>query len=209
MQTLNTASNMAFIIGAIYVFRIWRQRQSKDYFSLALIFLVASIGVGSFTFHAFPSNITIWIDLVPIQIFALSYFAYIGAKYFQASTLKIILSLVIFFLIRQYWIVYMPRGALGGGITHIPTLLLLTICGLLLFPRYKDFSTKLLSAALIYVIAILVRAWDDTELSAEFWIGSWHWAWHILTAITASILTYAIVNHPANEYNSTTKMSNK
>ena len=208
MQALNIVSNIAFVIGAIYAFHIWYQHQSKDYFSLVLISLVALIGIGSFIFHAFPSDVTIWIDLIPIQIFVLSYFAYIGAKYFKASTLIIILSLVLFFFARQYWIAYMPSGALGGGITHIPTLLLLTSCGLLLLSRYKDFSIKLLSAAFIYMVALFVRAWDK-EISLEFWIGVyWHWAWHILTAITASILISAIVNHPANKYGSATKMPN-
>ncbi len=198
MQILNATSNIAFVIGALYAFQIWRKQQEKDHFSLVLIVLVASIGLGSFIFHAFPSNTTIWIDLIPIQLFALGYFAYIGARYFKASAFKIILSLLLFFLARQYWIAYTPHDALGGGITHIPALLLLISCALLLLSRYRGFSIKLLIAAFTYMLALLVRA-SDQNISPTFQIGAhWHWAWHILTAITASILVSAIVHHPAN-----------
>ncbi len=78
---MNQVSNLAFIIGAIYTWLYWKQRGSNDKFSLTLIILVALIGLGSFTFHTYPSSTTIWIDLIPIQIFGLSYFAYIGLRY--------------------------------------------------------------------------------------------------------------------------------
>ncbi len=196
MDILNQISNIAFIIGAIYTWYTWKQHNSNDYFSLLLIILVALIGLGSFIFHTFPSDKTIWIDLIPIQIFGLSYFAYIGTKYFEASNLKIFLALVTFFFARQYWIVYMPRGAIGGGITHIPTLLLLLSCSILLLSKYKKFSTMLLTAGTIYIIALITRAFDK-QISLEFPIGA-HWIWHILTALTASILIFATVQYPAN-----------
>lgn len=196
MDILNQFSNIAFIIGAIYTWHTWKQLDSDDYFSLLLIILVALIGLGSFIFHTFPSDKTIWVDLIPIQIFGLSYFAYIGTKYFKASNFKIFLALVAFFFARQYWIVYMPRGALGGGIIHIPTLFLLLTCSLLLLSKYKKFSAMLLTAGIIYILALIIRAFDK-QITMEFPIGA-HWIWHILTALTASILILATVRYPAN-----------
>ncbi|MCP4486844.1 MAG: ceramidase [Gammaproteobacteria bacterium] len=199
MEIMNQVSNLAFIIGAIYTWLYWKQRGSNDKFSLTLIILVALIGLGSFTFHTYPSSTTIWIDLIPIQIFGLSYFAYIGLRYFEASKIKIIIALITFFYIRQYWIIVMPRGALGGGITHIPTLFLLITCSLFLLSKHKKFSAMLLSAACIYVLALFVRAYDE-QISLVFSLGL-HWIWHILTAITASILIYATVKFPSNYNN--------
>lgn len=197
METLNQASNITFIIGAAYTWWMWKQKKCNDHFSLLLIILVASIGLGSFIFHTYPSNKTIWIDLIPIQVFGLSYFAYIGTKYFKASKIKIFLALVVFFYARQYWIIYMPRGALGGGITHIPTLILLVACSLLLISKHKMFSLTLLTASFFYIMALFVRAYDE-QVSLTFSIGLYHWVWHILTATTASILIYATVKYPRN-----------
>ena len=196
MDILNQFSNIAFIIGAIYTWHTWKQYDSDDYFSLSLIILVALIGLGSFIFHTFPSDKTIWIDLIPIQIFGLSYFAYIGMKYFKASNFKIFMALITFFFVRQYWIIYMPRGALGGGITHIPTIFLLLSCSLLLLSKYKKFSTMLLTAGIIYILALITRAFDK-QITLEFPVGA-HWVWHILTALTATILILATVQYPAN-----------
>ncbi len=195
MYILNQFSNVAFFIGAIYIGYLWKRYHSCDYYSLTLIILVALIGLGSFIFHTFPSDATIWIDLVPIQLFGLSYFAYIGTKYFRASKVKVFLALIAFFVVRQYWIVYMPRGAIGGGITHIPTLFLLLLCSFLLLFKYKKFSVMLLSACIVYVLALVTRAFDK-ELSLALPVGV-HWIWHILTALTASILIYATVRYPA------------
>ncbi len=93
----------------------------------------------------------------------------------------------------------MPRGALGGGITHIPTLFLLITCSLFLLSKHKKFSAMLLSAACIYVVALFVRAYDE-QISLVFSLGL-HWIWHILTAITASILIYTTVKFPSNYNN--------
>jgi len=196
MVTLNQVSNIAFVIGAIYAWYIWRQRNSDDKFSLLLIVLLALIGIGSFIYHAFPSDKTIWIDLIPIQIFGLSYFAYLGKKYFELSNLQLLLILVAFFFVRQYWIIYMPRGAIGGGITHIPTVFLLLSSALLLLSRYKKFSTMLLIASAIYILALVIRAMDK-QISVQFPVGV-HWIWHILTALTASMLILATILCPAS-----------
>lgn len=185
----NSLSNLAFVIGAVYVWTVWRKSENKNPFAPVLFVMVASIGVGSFIFHTFPSKTTLWIDLIPIQIFALTYFGFVGVKYFGASLFKVGIALVVFFYARQYWIVFMPRGALGGGITHIPTLLLLLGCGALLYSRHKQFSIKLLSAGLVYALALFIRTWD-LYFCAAFPLGL-HWVWHLLTALAASILIFA------------------
>ena len=93
MEIMNQVSNLAFIIGAIYTWLYWKEHGQNNKFTLILITLVALVGLGSFIFHLYPSPKTIWIDLIPIQIFGLSYFAYISAKYFETSKIKTIMSI--------------------------------------------------------------------------------------------------------------------
>ena len=54
----------------------------------------------------------------------------------------------------------------------------------------------LITAAAFYIMALIVRIFDE-QVSLVFSIGL-HWIWHILTAITASILIYATVKFPSN-----------
>jgi hypothetical protein len=196
-EPLNSFTNLAFLLGALYAWRVWRSNGGGDRWSPALFALAASIGVGSFVFHSMPAPETLTGDLVPIQIFGLAFLAFVALKYLRLPRLATAFLLVAFFLARQFWIAVAPPGALGGGITHVPTLLLLAFItffvrrtGSLLW-RYMAVATT------VYVAALLVRSWDLAVCSAFPW--GLHWAWHLLTALTASLLVYGIAVAPPNQ----------
>lgn len=70
-EPLNSFTNLAFVLGAMYAWRVWRSSESGGLWSPALFVLAGSIGVGSFVFHSITAPETLTGDLMPIQIFGL------------------------------------------------------------------------------------------------------------------------------------------
>lgn len=183
----NSLSNIAFVVAAALGFAIWRSNAKRDRFQLALVILAALIGVGSFTFHSAPSMLTLQFDLIPIQLFGLAAFFYLARREFELQVLGALLAIAVFFLARQGWVFIAPRGALGGGITHIPTVLLLVGCGIWLSIKGKKIGRHLIIAAGFYAAALATRT-ADLLVCNSFPLGV-HWMWHILTAaVVGSVL---------------------
>jgi len=191
----NSLSNLTFIIGAAYAWSIWRKQEERDIWQFVIIAFAASIGVGSFIFHSMPTRTTLVIDLIPIQIFSISYFGYVGINHLCLSKRTMVISAILFVAVRSGWITITPHGAFGGGITHIPALALLLTMAFFLH-REKDLLAKyMLVASITYLLALVARCFD-LPLCSAFPIG-FHWLWHILTGLTSSILIYGIVKIPA------------
>lgn len=131
--------------------------------------------------------LTLQFDLIPIQLFGLAAFFYLARREFELPILGALLAIAVFFLARQGWVMIAPRGALGGGITHIPTVLLLVGCGIWLSAKGKQVGRYLTIAAGFYVVALVART-ADLLVCSRFPIGV-HWIWHILTAaVVGSVL---------------------
>jgi hypothetical protein len=193
-EPLNSFTNLAFVVGALYAWYIWKKNGASDRWQPLLFVLAGGIGIGSFIFHSAPTPTALMIDLVPIQVFGLGYLAYVGVRYFRLSAIGVVIVVVLFFFARQYWISVMPRGALGGGITHVPAVVLLAAGGVVLWLKKIGLGRYLLAASVVYVSALTVRTFD-LYLCPSFPIGV-HWLWHLLTALTATILIYGIAVAP-------------
>lgn len=195
-EPLNSFSNVAFVLGALYAWRVWRSNGSGDRFQPVLFALAASIGLGSFAFHSMPAPETLLADLVPIQIFGLALLGYVALKYLRLSPFATVALLLAFFFARQFWVALAPRGAWGGGITHVPALLLLGAVTFFVRRKALPLWRYLAAAAVAYVAALLVRTWDLAICSSFPW--GLHWLWHLFTALTASLLVLGIATAPPN-----------
>lgn len=193
----NSFTNLAFIAGAVFAWYVWRKQKDRDRWQLPLFALAGSIGVFSFIFHSVPTRLTLQLDLLPIQLFGLAYLAYIGRCYLRLSWPALIVLLVGFFLARQLWIGITPRGALGGGISHVPAVAGIFFLGLVLLKRGIGPGRCLIAAGGVYVLALFVRAWD-LYLCPIVPFGV-HWLWHILTALAAGLLIYGIARTPPHK----------
>jgi len=193
-EPLNSFSNLAFVLGAVVAWHAWRAKPDRDPWQLLLFILAALIGVGSFVFHSYPTPETLLVDIVPIKVFGLSALAYICLRYMGLQVIVTVALAISFFALSQGWIAVAPRGALGGGIEHIPSLLALMATGITLMRRRVPLGGYLLAACAAYVAAIFVRSWD-LYLCPTFPYGV-HWIWHILTGLTASLIIFGIASVP-------------
>jgi hypothetical protein len=188
----NSLSNLAFMAGALWAFGLWRRQPQRDPWQLLLFLLAGFIGVGSFAFHSHPTPQTLTADLVPIQVFGLSAIAYVCLRYLKFTPVRTLAFLLIFFVVRQAWVRSLPF-MLGGGITHIPTVLVLLSLGVALRRQGEDLYKYLFAASLAYVAALAVRTLD-LPLCAAFPIGL-HWCWHLLTAAAAGMIVQGLARH--------------
>ena len=187
----NSLSNAAFLIGALLAYRVWRRSPGSDAFILVLVVMLAAIGVGSFVFHSYPTPVTLYIDLIPIQVYILAVLAYALNRILRCSGTTTGLVLVGFFFARQAWILLVPQGLLGGGITHVPTLLALLLFVVILARRGLLVWRYLVASVVCYLGALTVRSWD-VPLCDTFPIGL-HWAWHALTALAATLVLLGLI----------------
>ena len=189
-EPLNQLANLTFVAGAAFTWFVWRRDASRPKWEALLFLSAAGIGVGSLIFHGEPTPKTLLVDLIPIQVFGLAFGAYVLTRYLGLTVAASVVVLVAFVLLRQAWIATVPQGALGGGATHVPTLLALGALGVLLRTRKNAVGTYIAVASLSYACALLVRSWD-LYLCPSFPVGV-HWLWHVLTAVTASVLLLGV-----------------
>ena len=84
-----------------------------------------------------------------------------------------------------------PQGLLGGGVTHVPTLIALLVLVVVLARRKFGVWKYLVAGATFYTGALIVRSWD-VPLCDRFPLGL-HWLWHVATAFAATLVLIGII----------------
>ena len=82
-EPLNAVTNIAFILAVLWVLAQARREGRLDWSVVALAVIVLAVGIGSFLFHTFA---TLWagaMDVIPVQIFILVYFAVVLIRAYQ------------------------------------------------------------------------------------------------------------------------------
>ncbi len=189
----NSLTNLAFIAAALWAFGQWRQGENRDPLILAAVLAGGAIGLGSVIFHSHPTPLTLQIDLWPIQIFGLGVIFLVAQRGFGLGLWGAGLAVLGFAAIRQLWVALLHPGLLGGGITHVPALVVLLGSGVILWRRGHPLGRALVGAAGLYVLALNARAADLMICDAFPW-GT-HWLWHLLTAGVVATLLHGLVRH--------------
>src|SRR3984893_1401051 len=73
-EPVNALTNAAFLIAALLAFLEWHRRSRRDMAQLALIGVVALVGLGSFLFHTIATRGAALLDVIPIAVFIYGYF---------------------------------------------------------------------------------------------------------------------------------------
>ena len=192
-EPANSFSNLAFVFGGLVAILVWRQSNRPAPIVLVLILLASIIGVGSFIFHSWPSEATLAVDLIPIQVFGLCFMSYVLRCRLKLAWPATVAAVLAFFLISQLLIRIAQPGLLGGGFSHVPTLLVLGLLTWQLRLKLDPVWRYLALAIASYVAALTVRTFD-IPLCHEFPIGL-HWLWHLLTALAVSLIILGTARH--------------
>ncbi|MCP4761518.1 MAG: ceramidase [archaeon] len=195
-EPLNAVTNFVFMILAIVAFRNYMktfkpESEKIDKNMVFLIFLVFSIGVGSFLFHTFANELTLFFDVFPIMLFAIWYFAVGQIKVLKFKLQNAAIGIIIFICLLLVMGRIFPRGFLNGSATYFPFPMACIFFASMMYKKNQAIFKQYCLATVAFCIAITCRI-IDMELCPYIPFGT-HFIWHTFTAITAYLLVNAMI----------------
>lgn len=198
-EPANAVSNAAFLLAAIHGWRLWSRAGVRDGPALALIVLVAIIGVGSFLFHTFANRWSLLADVIPIQLFMLGMFGIMLHRLLHWPLLAVVPGTAAFLACglltpRLAPVIGLGEGAdaaLGYG-TGLAAMLVLGGWAVLALPALRGRAGwTLLAAAAVFALSLTLRQIDQ-RVCDELPLGT-HFLWHLLNAVTLGLLLAATI----------------
>lgn len=177
-EPINAATNAAFLVAALFVWRLHSQPSSM------FAVLIALIGLGSFAFHTWANRLTAVMDVAAIALYLIAFAYCIPHQWNKRS--KVISIGSILFLFACIAICSLMVSSMKASFALLPSGLYLG-AWLALF-AFTGITQKVNSTAArwlwiavaIFPGSLLLRqldiVWCDTA-------GGTHWLWHLLNAI--------------------------
>ena len=189
-EPLNAITNLAFIIGAYYLFKLIKKEKLSMPLGLILLSLMIILGLGSLAWHSYRSLPTLLLDEIPIYIFI------IFAGYYLTQTLtrshKITLMILASISAAYYLIfAYIPGINISNGVLkYIFALLIFLVLSTFIVKKFGSGYNFILSFS-IFAVAIIFRI-IDLFVCSNFPIGT-HFVWHILVAMVMYLVSITIL----------------
>ena len=189
-EPLNLVSNLAFIIAAVVVWRIYLRQRNKttDRFwdIKLLIALFFAIGIGSGLWHIFATSWSLKADTIPILLFIN---LYLLSCLFRVFSLSVVAGISIF---TAYHIVNisiqstLPADFLNGSIFYLPTWLFLLGITFFVWQLKLAGHHYYINTLILFSIALVFRTIDQS-ICDTIATGT-HFIWHLLVAGTLYLL---------------------
>jgi len=190
-EPVNALSNIAFLLAAAAAFAQWRRQGAGDGVVLALIVVVAVVGLGSFIFHTVATRGAMLLDVGPIGVFIYGYFLFALRRFLALSWATALIVFAGFIALSTGLAVYVPRSFLNGSAGYFPALAALVGIGWMV--RENPAGKALLIAAGLFVASLFFRI-IDLNVCDAFPLGT-HFLWHILNAA----VLYAVLRAALSE----------
>jgi hypothetical protein len=191
-EPFNAFSNLLYFLAAYLSYAYLKSTQCKTKQLYYLPILLTAVGIGSFSYHTSPNNITLFLDSIPIFIFIFSAVFLLFQKLIGDKT-KSIISLICFIAVLVIATVLIPKEFLNGSIRHVINLA--WFIALVIWVKRK-FGGSLFKQALvplsIYGVAIVFRSIDQASC-LYIPIGT-HFLWHLLAAIAGYFTIKLLAN---------------
>jgi len=197
-EPVNALSNIAFLIAAFVALDRWRRKAKGDGAILALIVVVATVGLGSFAFHTVATRAAMLLDITPIGIFIYGYFLLALRRFLGLSWPPALMLLIGFIVLSLGLASLVPRQVLNGSSGYLPVLAALTILGWILH-GHKAGQAMMVGAGL-FVVSLTFRI-VDLDVCATWPLGT-HFLWHLFNAaVLYTVLRGAIAErqHPFSQ----------
>ncbi|MGA7613335.1 MAG: ceramidase domain-containing protein [Xanthobacteraceae bacterium] len=185
-EPVNALTNAGFLVAALAAFVEGRRAGGRDVPVLALIAVMALIGLGSFAFHTLATRGAVYLDVIPIAVFIYGYLALALRRFLGLRCLPTIAILVGYIALSRLLAHLTPPGALNGSIDYLPALAALLIM-LGVVPVTVRRTVAL--AAAVFVISLAFRT-VDRAVCGTFPLGT-HFIWHLLNAVVLFVLLRA------------------
>ena len=188
-EPFNAISNLAFLVAALVIWHRQRGwRYGNDLGGVALIVLMAAIGVGSGLFHTYANAAAQWADLLPILLFQL---VFLGL--YLRRQLGIALGATVPWLAGFLALCLMARGwpqLLNGSLAYAPAWAALVLLGFHQGRRTAG-PALLLWAAGLFLLSLTFRSLD-LALCASLPHGT-HFLWHLLNGLVLVLCALSVL----------------
>ncbi|MET1414043.1 ceramidase domain-containing protein [Roseibium sp. HPY-6] len=190
-EPLNAITNAAFLIAAAVAFLIWRRKTPDDWVGLALIVILAAIGIGSFLFHTFATVWAVLADVIPIVIFIHVYLYVALIRYLELAWWASLGIVVAFLVATVLFADTLFAPLVGSSAGYVPALLAIFVVGTLFARKDKKLGAQVLLTGLVFLASLTFRTLDEPLCShIEFGI---HFMWHILNAVVLFLLIRVLI----------------
>jgi hypothetical protein len=187
-EPANAVSNAAFLVAAAAAYLLLRRRGGRDLPATALIFIVASVGAGSFVFHTVATRGAMQLDVLPIAVFINGYLL-LALRRFLGLGLGASVAITLLFGLASHFVEARYAGW-NGSIAYLPALAALIILAALLWigsgRRDRPAAQGLALAAAIFAVSLTFRT-VDRAVCAAVPLGT-HFLWHLLNACALWLL---------------------
>jgi hypothetical protein len=183
-EPVNAITNVAFLIAAAVALRLWSREDREDRPALALIIVVAVVGLGSFVFHTVATNGAIIADVVPIAVFIYGYLLLALCRFLNLRLVAAAAIVIAYAAAAQALSAQAPPRLLNGSVGYLPALAALIAVAFV--AREPQVRRSLGLAALVFTVSLALRT-VDLAVCPAFPLGT-HFAWHILNAVVLYIL---------------------
>ena len=199
-EPLNAVTNAAFLVAAVAALALAARRGRIDPAVLWLSGLLAAIGAGSFLFHTFATAWAAILDVAPIVLFILVYFAVAMRRFVGLGWRGAILATLAFVALSAAGgplLGPLLRPLIGGSVGYVPALLALAVVGGWLAARpdarQRGAGLHLLAAAALFAVSLSFRVLDEPLCAA--WPPGTHFLWHILNASVLFTALSGLIRH--------------
>lgn len=212
-EPFNALSNAAFIFAAAFAYAEYKKRERSSGAELALIALVAVIGIGSFLFHTFATRWAAVADTAPIAIFMFAYVAF-ALRRFLATRWAIILVILAAFLFSLRWAGSLECGpellpitaaagrrCLNGSLAYAPACAALAAISAILWLKRNPTARVLTLATCVFAASLTFRSLDIEFCAISTVLGQvrgTHALWHLLNGLLLYLLLIAAINSPTD-----------
>lgn len=199
-EPLNAVTNAAFVVAAIAALALAARRGRADPAVLALAGVLGLIGIGSFLFHTFATAWAAVLDVAPIVLFILGYFAVAMRRFAGLGWPAAVLAALGFAVAAAAsgpLLGPLLAPLIGSSAGYVPALLGLALVGGWLAtrpdPRRRGAGRHLIAAALLFTVSLAFRVLDGPLCPA--WPHGTHFLWHLLNAAVLFTTLLALIRH--------------
>jgi hypothetical protein len=194
-EPLNLVTNIAFVVAAFALWRLWRTTPGhsfrREWDVLLLSALLAIIGLGSAAWHYVPNRYSLLMDVIPIGLFMNVYLLSGAARLLRWRWLGAGALFAAFQALTFASETYVPREFLGGSIMYGPAFAVLLFLAFMLWRRGAESWRTVMMATGLFTLSLTLRTLD-MPLCVDIPLGT-HFLWHLLNAGLLYLLMRALM----------------
>ena len=200
-EPFNTISNLVFIWAAVEAWNLAGRYRVRTRDTSLLIFLAATVGVGSAIWHMFATPWAKFMDLIPILLFQLC-FLWLYLRTCAGAKATVASGLVCVYLAISILMLQVPPY-LNGSILYAPTALVLLGLAVFHYATRKPDRCLMGLVAILFSAAITFRSIDSITCA---WVPcGTHFLWHVFNgALTYCALRAIILKQVSQSIAATT-----